>query len=40
MEQFANDTPELRNEAFQEAAAQLGMSKVYSESLSTRNLMG
>ena len=31
MEQFANDTPELRNEAFQEAAAQLGMSKAIIE---------
>jgi len=27
MDQFANDTPEQRDEAFQEAAAQLGMSK-------------
>ena len=31
MEQFANDTPELRDEAFQEAAAQLGMSKAIIE---------
>jgi hypothetical protein len=27
MEKFANAPPELRNEVFQEAAAQLGMSK-------------
>jgi len=31
MEQFANDTPELRDEAFQETAAQLGMSKAIIE---------
>ena len=31
MEQFANDAPELRDEAFQETAAQLGMSKAIIE---------
>ena len=31
MEQFANDAPALRDEAFQEAAAQLGMSKAIIE---------
>lgn len=31
MDQFANDTPEQRDEAFQEAAAQLGMSKAIVE---------
>ena len=31
MDQFANDTPEQREEAFQEAAAQLGMSKAIIE---------
>ena len=31
MDQFANDTPEQRDEAFQEAAAQLGMSKAIIE---------
>jgi hypothetical protein len=31
MEQFANDTPELRDEGFQESAAQLGMSKAIIE---------
>lgn len=31
MENFANDTPELRDEAFQETAAQLGMSKAIIE---------
>ena len=31
MDQFANDTPEQRDEAFQEAAAQLGMSKAIME---------
>lgn len=31
MDQFANDTPEMRDEAFQEAAAQLGMSKAIVE---------
>lgn len=31
MEQFANDAPELRDEAFQETAAQLGMSKTIIE---------
>ena len=31
MDQFANDTPEQRDEAFQEASAQLGMSKAIIE---------
>lgn len=31
MENFANDAPELRDEAFQETAAQLGMSKAIVE---------
>lgn len=31
MEKFANDAPELRDEAFQETAAQLGMSKAIVE---------
>jgi len=31
MEQFANDAPELRDEAFQETAAQLGISKAIIE---------
>ena len=31
MDQFANDTPEQRDEAFREAAAQLGMSKAIIE---------
>ncbi len=31
MDQFANDTPEQRDEAFQETAAQLGMSKAIIE---------
>lgn len=31
MDQFANDTPEQRDEAFQEAAARLGMSKAIIE---------
>jgi hypothetical protein len=31
MENFANDTPKLRDEAFQETAAQLGMSKAIIE---------
>lgn len=31
MDQFANDTPEMRDEAFQEAAAQFGMSKAIVE---------
>lgn len=31
MENFANDAPELRDEAFQETAAQLGMSKAIIE---------
>ena len=31
IDQFANDTPEERNEAFHEAAAQLGMSKAIIE---------
>ncbi|MEL7204729.1 MAG: nucleotidyl transferase AbiEii/AbiGii toxin family protein [Pseudomonadota bacterium] len=31
MDRFANDTPEQRDEAFQEAAAQLGMSKAIIE---------
>lgn len=31
MDQFANDTPERRDEAFQEAAAQLGLSKAIVE---------
>lgn len=31
MDQFANDSPEQRDEAFQEAAAQLGMSKAIIE---------
>ena len=31
MEQFANDAPELRDEAFQETAARLGMSKAIIE---------
>ena len=31
MENFANDAPDLRDEAFQETAARLGISKAITE---------